>query len=183
MFINHISTFYYSNIDLIKRTDDHLTYPWAVIEQITTKRYGMCMNLNYAFSLLLTKKNYPNYWVKCFKPGSRSEKKEIYHLSIIVVLDNIKYFVDVGYGAFFVKPLILMGNEKVYYYLKCWFTMTDKELPKIVDFPVNIQDMIENNKRIYSTLPGEIELNSYVFERIYNPYMQQYIKPKSSSCL
>ena len=57
----------------------------------------MCMELNFAFSLFLTKNNYQNYLVKCYKPNCRSESKGIFYLSIIMILDNKKYFVDVGY--------------------------------------------------------------------------------------
>jgi arylamine N-acetyltransferase len=72
MILNHITTFKFSNIDYFNKDFDLSYYPENTIDQVIKKRYGICMDLNYAFSLLLTERNYKNYLVKCYKPNSRS---------------------------------------------------------------------------------------------------------------
>lgn len=171
MIFNHITTFKFSNIDYFNKDFD-FNYPENIIDRIITKKYGICMDLNYALSLLLTKRNYKNYLVKCYKPGSRSESIGVFHLSIIVIMNNEKYFVDVGFGGDFVKSILLLGN------IDEFFIKTNDELLRIIDRPVNLKEMKENYTKVFKTKPGEMELTTYVFERIYDPYLQKYVVPK-----
>ena len=193
MILNHITTYKYSNIDYFNKNFDYSQYPnfEYTINQINKKRYGFCMDLNYVFSIFLTSQNYQNYLVKCHKPNSRSEAKDIFHLSIIVVLDDLKYFVDIGYGDYFDKP-IQLNNYEIYYdfekfkkrnYYNEYFIRTNKELLKIIDIPVTLEEMKHNYIKFFRSKQGDIEINRYLFERIYHPYLQKYINPKTVASL
>lgn len=180
--LNHITTYKFSNIDYFNKEFDCSYYPEYVIERINKTKYGICMDLNYAFSKFLTSINYNNYLVKCIKPNSRSDLKGIYHLSIIALLDDNKYFVDVGYGEFFSKPILLLNGKVDNINIECknneFYFRINKLILKIIDEPVEPKDLKENYIRFLKSEPNDMSINKSIFERIFDISSNQYVIPK-----
>jgi len=148
---------------------------------VNRKKYGICMDLNYAFSIFLSKYGYENYFVKCLKPGSRSDIKGIYHLSLIVFLDRKKYFVDVGYGDLFTKAILLEdsicdGITIKSVYQKYIFYIGKQKLI-IEDIKLSINNLKKNYYKFLISEPGDMAINRFVFERIYDRESNKYIQP------
>jgi hypothetical protein len=103
-------------------------------------------------------------------------------LSIIVILNKDKYFVDVGYGEFFVKPLLLVdgfrNNIQVNSGKDEYFLHINKLTLKILDKPVDLTEMTENYIKFLKSDPGDMAINKTIFERIYNQSTSSYTSPK-----
>lgn len=113
----------------------------AVISRVKSDKYGICMELNYTFCMYLKSKGYDAYLTtcrkpKCLKKNDSNNSNDIFeyfdieHVAIIVIIDNVKYFVDVGFGEYFVTPIELTDSVTVnnievlvkddtYYLTKC----------------------------------------------------------------
>ena len=173
---NHIASYAFSNREYFGTVPDISYFPDHLFDKINKTKYGICMELNYAFSLFLTHRGYNNYLVKCHSPGSRSETRGIFHLSIIVTLMNNKYFVDVGFGDHFTKPILLSDKtSNKYYDLNAHNTIL-----RIDDHPLTIHDLIENYDRLLRLKPGDIALKDILFERIYDRTQHQFVIWKQS---
>ena len=173
MMMNHITHYIFSNIDYLGNNIDISYFPEKIFEKIVTTRRGICLDLNYSFSLFLTSQGYENYMVKCFRPGSRSEKRNVFHLGIIAILDNRKYFVDVGYGDYFTKPLLLTGIVRHRLYVR-------KTPLNIIDLTITIEDISDNYLKIAKTKPDDLALRNVKYERIYDIHMEEYVIPTLS---
>lgn len=179
--LNHISYYKFSNIEYFNKEFTIIGYPENVIDELNRKKYGICMDLNYAFSIFLSKYGYENYFVKCLKPGSRSDIKGIYHLSLIVFLDRKKYFVDVGYGDLFTKAIplensICDGITIKSVYPKYIFYIGKQKL-MIEDIKLSINNLKKNYYKFLISEPGDMAINRSVFERIYDRESNKYIQP------
>lgn len=187
MVLNHITTYKFSNIDYFNKEFDYSYYPKYVIQRLIETKYGICMDLNYAFSIFLTSRNFKNYLVRCIKPNSRSEQKGIFHLSIIVIINNNKYFVDVGYGEFFIKPILLSNGLINNIHVHCdndkYYLHINKLTLKIIDNPVNLVEMKENYIKFLKSEPEDMAINKLLFERIYDKSLEQYVNPKLKCAL
>ena len=190
MMLNHITYYAFSNMDylnnnrklqllgLIQNDVDVSYFPTYLFSKITKDKYGICMDLNYAFSKFLASQGYTNYLVRTYKPGSQLEKRRIFHLSIIVILDNKKYFVDVGYGDVFTRPLLLNDICQVSDfnpYIK--YIYFNKLILKLVDSPVGLETIRDNYNKIASISCRHIPLRTHPFTRIYKLELSQYVDP------
>ncbi len=186
MILNHITYYMFSNVDyigqikpsnwddfIIENNDDKQLFQTKMVEKLVKTRYGICLDLNYVFSVFLTSRGYENYLIKCWRGGSRSEIKGIFHLGIIVMLKGNKYFVDVGFGDYFTGPVLLQKNKHNYLYV-------GKTILQIVDEPIDISELIENFTRLSHIKTGDFVLGDMLFERIYDIHTNQYINPRSS---
>jgi len=147
--------------------------PDSVIQRIKSEKYGICMELNYTFCMYLKSRGYNAYLTTCRKPKSLVKNKleyfDIEHIAIIVIMDNIKYFVDVGFGEYFVTPISLINStvannievlikDNVYYLTKCNGSVELKhnENDRIKSF-----DHIEDNNKDYKiVLKLDMDLSS-----------------------
>ncbi|MFT5264125.1 MAG: N-hydroxyarylamine O-acetyltransferase [Polaribacter sp.] len=82
-------------------------------EIVVKGRGGFCYELNGVFDTLLKRLGFDSKIISARVYDNKKEDfgKEYDHLAIIVVLDNIKYLVDVGFGEFVFYPLKLEINK------------------------------------------------------------------------
>lgn len=59
MMKNHIRLYQFSNKDFFN------FIPQNIVDNVYAKRYGLCMELNYAFGSALNAAGFRNYFVKC----------------------------------------------------------------------------------------------------------------------
>lgn len=183
MMLNHITTYKFSNIDYFNKEFSNSYYPHGTIARVNRVKYGICMDLNLAFSVLLRHLGYYNYFVRCVKPNSRSEMKGIFHLSLIVFVENKKYFCDVGYGEFFVKPVPLADGVYNHILVTCgncddFYIRIGKLTLKIIDSRVTLRELLENYNKFLRSEPEDMSINRSVFERIYDVNLGAYVQPK-----
>lgn len=175
--LNHITYYAFSNLYYLNKSEVDVSYfPTSVIDKINRDKYGICMDLNYAFSQFLTSRGYDNYLIKTFRSGSQMESRGIFHPSIIVILNDKKYFIDVGYGQTFTRPVLLddvvenldLNSNVKYMYFK-------KERLRLIDVPLDIKDITENYNKIAGANSRDMALRNRLFHRIYNADYGDYV--------
>ncbi|AEQ60330.1 N-acetyltransferase [Acanthamoeba castellanii mamavirus] len=193
LMVGFLSRHNFSNRDYFSgetylRTFDHYT----IIDKVYTTKYGICMELNYVFHIILTNHHIPNYLVKCHKKKSNGDFYDLFHLAIIVELDGSKYFIDVGFGEHFIEPVELnhnsiTGNIKVIFnqlentnistYDISTNNMNNSVLIlRVTDKPLNNIKHIESNyQKFFHSKPEEFPLCRVLFERKFDAKTNQYI--------
>jgi N-hydroxyarylamine O-acetyltransferase len=74
---------------------------------VLNRRGGYCYELNGLFHELLVACGFTTYFISCRVAGTKEYGPEFDHLALVVELDGKKLLVDVGYGDFALKPLII----------------------------------------------------------------------------
>nr|WBF71206.1 putative acetyltransferase [Megavirus caiporensis] len=182
LIIEFISNNAFSNKDYFAKNNLPDFQPDFVINKIMTRKYGICMELNYTFHDILQQNGFDSRLIKCHKLNPKTNNfYDIYHLAIIVEISNAKYFVDVGFGEHFVEPILLLdsrktGNICVKNVIGCHdnYSMYDLTIDsmlilRIIDLTIDIQDINENYRKFFSSRPSDFPLCRILFERIYNP--------------
>ncbi len=193
LMIEFISDNAFSNKDYFTKNNLPDFQPNLVIDKIRTHKYGICMELNYAFHDTLQRNGFDSRLIKCYKLNPKTnEFYDIYHLAIIVEIFRVKYFVDVGFGEHFVEPILLangkkIGNINVKYipescdnYSMYDLTIDSVLILRIVDLAVEIQDINKNYHKFFSSKPYDFPLCRILFERIYNPLTGTFDVVKST---
>lgn len=201
MMKNHIRLYQFSNKDFFNKSNnknDIKFIPQNIVDNVYAKRYGLCMELNYAFGSALNAAGFRNYFVKCWKVNhTKSELYGIYHLAIIVMINNLKYFIDVGFGEYFTTPILIPQNlhdsfmtgsikvaRTIEYTLDVYHQPENKLIFKIIDLnDVTIEDINDNYINFFNAKDPDFPLCKYLFERIYNDKLNTYVEPKMISRL
>nr|QZX43534.1 acetyl transferase [Mimivirus sp.] len=177
-----ISKYAFSNKDYFTKNNLPDFQSDFIIRKTMTQKYGICMELNYTFHNILRQNGFDSRLIKCYKLNPKTnEFYDIYHLAIIVEISNLKYFVDVGFGEYFVEPVLLLDDDKtgdinVKYipeshdnYSIYDLTTNSVLILRIVDLAVDVQDINKNYCKFFSSEPCDFPLCRILFERIYNP--------------
>lgn len=189
LIINHISLFGFSNAQYFESHNKLSGKKELELSNLTNKlikhRKGICMELNYCFSNVLYRRGFEYYLVKCYKPKNNNNNQyhEIFHLAIVVIIDNEKYFVDVGFGEYFVEPIKLENSHTNNIEIKrvglCKYILIDTQKNQEI-FKINgltsdkeIEDNYERffNNRIDDGFP----LRKVLFETIYDRNKKNYV--------
>lgn len=95
-------------------------------------RGGYCLELNPLFAWLLKQLGYQVNYIACYlyNKNLKQYSKYTLHIALIVTIDNINYYVDVGISKPFIKyPLILEFNQiQAQYWEKYRFVNDDNTL-------------------------------------------------------
>jgi arylamine N-acetyltransferase len=183
---NHISTYMFSNRDYFDNNSKPKQFNVStIINNLTTKKYGICMELNGAFNSFLHSQNYQSHLVKCYKQKQDSgEFYKVFHAGIIVNIDGLPYFVDVGFGEYFTEPILLKetsqntGNINIKTICnEIYLTKGDKQIFKISG-KASIKEINENYCDFFSGKHKDFPLCKYLFERIYDPTNNAFNEPK-----
>uniref|UniRef100_A0A6G6AAF9 N-acetyltransferase n=1 Tax=Borely moumouvirus TaxID=2712067 RepID=A0A6G6AAF9_9VIRU len=190
-----ITRYEFSNRDYFTKKNLKSFEHNTVLNNIFKKKYGICMELNYTFSHVLKKNGFQNYLVKCYKPRSGGRFYDIYHLGIILQLDNKKYFIDVGFGEHFTEPVEInpqVTTNKISvdvvsnnFNLKIYDVYVGEEyILRIMDEPIdNIEDIDENYQKFFNASPERFPLCRVVYDRIYDPMINKFVIPHEKSNL
>lgn len=193
LMIEFISNHAFSNKDFFTKNNLPDFQPDLIIRKTMTHKYGICMELNYIFCDILQRNGFDSRLIKCYKLNPKTnEFYDIYHLAIIVEISRIKYFVDVGFGEYFVEPVLLVNGKKT-------GNISVKNIPescdnysmydllidsvlilRIVDSAVDVQDINKNYCKFFSSKPCDFPLCRILFERIYNPLTGTFDVVKST---
>ena len=126
----------------------------------------------------LKMKNYDYYFVKCFEPKNKFEYFDIFHLAIIITYKRKLYFVDVGCGDYFNKPLLLEDDHrednlivKIDPELKIY--NGENEIFKICNI-ANETEIVENYKKFFTCRNENFLLHQRLFDRYYDPINKKY---------
>lgn len=92
------------------RTDIEWSYPKLVEQQ----RGGWCFEVNGAFGELLRQLGFQMDYVSCqvWESGPGEWGPPLDHLGMIVHLDGVRWFVDVGFGDCCIQPLLVEPGER-----------------------------------------------------------------------
>ncbi|AVL95157.1 hypothetical protein ma770 [Moumouvirus australiensis] len=191
LMIEFLSKYTFSNRDYFFDNNSKRFDPKLIIRNTINKKYGICMDLNYTFSYFLTKYGFDNYLVKAYEQNRKGKFYDIYHLTIIVNINSMKYLADVGFGEFFTEPVLLENNtqtdkihvetpnvpqrdDKVYD-----LSINNELIIRVLDKPIiDIGDIDNNYQKFYSAKPEDFPLCRNLYERIYDPQTRKYIMPK-----
>lgn len=86
----------------------------ALFEKIVTEnRGGFCFEQNGLFAAVLCELAYEVYQLEAnvFHNTDNSFSIPMGHMNLMVIVDDIRYLVDVGFGASFIEPLELDNSE------------------------------------------------------------------------
>ncbi len=181
---NHITRYKFSNNDYFTKKHSTSFTTQTVLDDVGTKKYGICMELNYAFYTFLKHYGYNCRLVKCYKlNGTTGNYYGVYHLGIVVKLPK-DYFVDVGFGEYFTQPILLEDGKttgditvetnipdnkyQLYSGDKYIFKIDDKDEP-------SLEDINKNYQAFFNGTDPEFPLCKYLFERIYCDQAKKYI--------
>lgn len=183
MIINHISKYKFSNHELFSNTPTVFSRSKALNDAIT-ERGGLCMALNTLFAECLSFYGTKNKLVRCDKKNPKTGQYcPVYHIGIIALVDGREYFIDVGYGNYFDKAILLedgvvcgditvkKANDGFRLYI------IDRELLYIKTDALTYNDINENYLKSFKLKPHELGLCKALFERIYNINSKTYIDP------
>lgn len=165
--IKHISNFKFSNRDYLKKPSSKISFQ-KIINNTINKKYGICIELNYIFTKYLEKNNHNYYYVKCLIPKNKYEFYNTWHLAIVIVQDNLKFFVDVGSGNYFDKPIQINNDNYVELY-----SDKNKLIYKIINKPVS-QNEIKRNYVNYCNIV-ELPIRKIKYNRIYDLDKKSYV--------
>lgn len=193
--MRHIELYAFSNAEYFKENPDREFRPDLVVNKIMAKRKGMCMELNFAFGLLLNRLGYGVRFVKCFKPH-HDGFFDIFHLGLIVeTRDNADYslpdryyFVDVGFGEYFRKPISFVHGEttdgvRIESKNDSHYVLDDKDgslILRVDTDVVNVQDIRNNLALFYRSGPKDFPLCRILFERIYDKGEESFVEYNDS---
>jgi len=181
---NHIERYAFSNAEYFQKDVNHDFVPNLIIDKVLTKRKGMCMELNFAFAILLNKLGFTVRFVKCFKPHNDTFF-DIFHLGLIVTIrEDYHYFVDVGFGEYFRTPISLEDGDitdniriqVVGDSYDVWANDKNNLIFRISNEKVNVKTIQENCALFYRSGPADFPLCKGLFERIYDGNKQQYVE-------
>jgi len=181
----HIELYAFSNAEYFQKDENHDFKPELIVDKVFTRRKGMCMELNFAFGILLDNLGYDVRFVKCFKPHHDSYFT-IFHLGIIVGIkeEGDEYFVDVGFGEYFREPIPMDHNrvtdgvriEKVGDSFDVWDNKKNSLIFRIKSDPVNVETIQENIALFYKSGPADFPLCKGLYQRIYDAKTESFIE-------
>ncbi|WP_276308565.1 arylamine N-acetyltransferase [Thermoflavimicrobium daqui] len=105
---NHLQRIPFSNLEYFRFGSKWIDFnnAFSLIDPVLKGRGGICFHLNYAFYCLLNSIGF-----HCDLIGCLIEESDIDHMAIVVHLDDQLYYVDVGYGFYFIyQPLPIMDG-------------------------------------------------------------------------
>lgn len=193
--MKHIQQFAFSNSDYFNRRNECLMTgfrpDFVILNMINTKK-GICMELNFAFGLLLDDLGYNVKYVKCLK-RNKDRYYKIFHLGLIVTaIDETKgklqdYFVDIGFGEYFRYPIPIGkttdkpidGLQIIENYNHLIIrNMSDYSEILLVDTShyVSMLDIIKNYIDFYKSVSDDFPLCRSLSERIYNDKNQKFVE-------
>ncbi|AGF84948.1 hypothetical protein QJ854_gp834 [Moumouvirus goulette] len=192
LMIDFLSQYMFSNRDYFNNNKNSKRFdPKLIIKNTISKKYGICMDLNYTFSYFLTKYGFDNYLVKAYEQNRNGKFYDIYHLTVIVNINGKKYLADVGFGEFFTEPVLLKNNtqtDKIHVETQNVpqrddmvydLSIDNKLIIRVFDNPItDINDIDHNYQNFYKTKPQDFPLCRKLYERIYNPQTKKYMIPK-----
>ena len=193
--MKHIQQFAFSNSDYFNRRNECLTIgfrPDLVIFNMIDTKKGVCMELNFAFGLLLDNLGYKVKYVKCLK-RNKDRYYKIFHLGLIVTaIDETKgklqdYFVDIGFGEYFRYPIPIgkTTDEPIdglqitenYNHLTIRNMSDYSEILLVyTSYYVSMLDIIENYVDFYRSEANDFPLCKSLSERIYSNKDQKFVE-------
>ncbi|AKI80015.1 putative acetyltransferase [Acanthamoeba polyphaga mimivirus] len=186
-----LSEYTFSNRDYFQIKSELPKFdPDIILSKTFQNKYGICMDLNYAFSHVLKKHGFNCYLVKAFEKKSDGQFYDIYHLTIIVIINGCKYLADVGFGKYFSKPIMLKNgvtvdkirvevpnmknHENIYNILS-----HNKFIVQIKDSPLlSISDINDNYQNFFKAGPDDLPLCRKPYDRIYDQIIGDYVIPQ-----
>ena len=177
-FVKHLMTgfltrYHFSNKDYFSNNPLKVFDHESVVHKVRTESYGICMELNYVFSLVLKNYGFDNYLVKCYKQKYNGEFYDLYHLGIIAEVNHKDYFIDVGFGEHFIEPVFLqyaattgLINVEIvnssYKGIVYDLSIGDKHILRIVDKPIlDMRNISDNYYEYFEMKPEDFPFVSY----------------------
>ncbi|BCS82677.1 putative acetyltransferase [Cotonvirus japonicus] len=169
---------YFTQISVPKFTSS------LILRETLEKKYGICMDLNFTFSKILTMHGFNNYLVKAYEQKPDGNFYDVYHLSIIVMINNRKYLADVGFGDHFFEPIpirhkTIVGKIKVDVLdaNKVYDIYTQNKLiVRVHDQAItDIGDINDNYQKFYKSTANDFPLCRKLYERIFDPINNQFV--------
>nr|WBF71121.1 putative acetyltransferase [Megavirus caiporensis] len=186
---NFLSKYTFSNKEYFVRTKIPKFTHDIILKKFNQNKYGICMDLNYVFYTILKKHGFNCYLVKAYEQKPDGYYYNIYHLTIVVMINNCKYLADVGFGKYFTKPILLENNIKtdninvriidtnnldIYH--------GERLIVRMYDQPVtDIKDINNNYQNFFKSTAEDFPLCRKLYERIYDPKINKYIPPKNKN--
>lgn len=186
---NFLSKYTFSNKEYFTRTTMPKFTHDIILNKIIQNKYGICMDLNYVFYTILKKHGFNCYLVKAYEQKPDGYYYNIYHLTIVVMINNCKYLADVGFGKYFTKPVLLEDNVKtddinikIIDTNYCDIYHGERLIVRMYDQPVtNIKDINNNYQNFFKSTAQDFPLCRKLYERVYDPKISKYVLPKNKN--
>ncbi|AYV77691.1 MAG: hypothetical protein Edafosvirus1_22 [Edafosvirus sp.] len=170
---NHISNYKFSNDTYFSKNKPKQFNSKKVIRKVIQQKKGICMELHYTYRKFLKNIGFTNtYLVNCKKPNSQGIFYKINHVALITKLNGKKYFVDVGFGEYFTKPILIKSKNSLD------IKKNKKLLLKVIDEPVSFSGLDANYTTFFQSKPADFPLCRILYERVFDTRLAKYIEPK-----
>lgn len=184
--MNHISNFEFSTYNYEFNKENMLQKSYNIINilyDLMQLKKGVCIELNYLFYYFLLDMGFNVKLIKCLEPNQHIYY-DIFHLALEVIIKNNKYYVDVGFGAYFEEAYLIckdsyvLGKNIMEFQIidNCKFKIfiNNKELLYNVS-ECQYEDIKKNYILFYSSHKSDYPILNSLFERIYSIEKSKYI--------
>ena len=107
----HLLTVPFENLDVFHRRGVTTDLAWSLPKIVERRRGGWCFELNGAFGWLLDELGYEVDYVSCQVFGDDGWGPALDHCALVVHLDGVRWFVDVGFGDCCMVPVRMEEGE------------------------------------------------------------------------
>lgn len=104
----------FENLDIWNRIPIELDTAVFYDKIVNRRRGGYCYECNGLFHALLLHLGFQSRMISCRVANGKKLGQEFDHLALIVTLGKEEWLVDVGFGDFSVKPLLLGNSDRQY---------------------------------------------------------------------
>lgn len=104
---HHLFSVPFEDLDIYFKIPVALDIASIYEKVVMNKRGGYCYELNGLFCELLVAAGFHAHFISCRVAGAKGYGPEFDHAAIVVDIEGKKMLVDVGYGDFSLKPLII----------------------------------------------------------------------------
>ncbi|MEP0985844.1 arylamine N-acetyltransferase [Ekhidna sp.] len=125
----HLQKIPFENLDIHYNTKIILDYQKVFYKVVIKKRGGFCYELNGLFYHLLYHLGFECFLISCkvWNKEKGEFGKPFDHMAIVVVIDEEKWLVDVGFGEGLISPLKIVVGISQMDYTKYWKIETDPD--------------------------------------------------------
>jgi N-hydroxyarylamine O-acetyltransferase len=109
--VAHLLTVPFENLDVFNRRGVTTDLAWSLPKVVERRRGGWCFELNGAFGWLLGQLGYEVDYVSCQVFGDDGWGPALDHCALVVHLDGVRWFVDVGFGDCCMVPVRMEDGE------------------------------------------------------------------------
>ena len=104
----------FENLHAFHRRGVRTDVEWSYSKLVERRRGGWCFEVNGAFGELLRQLGFHTDYVSCqvWESGPSEWGPVLDHLGMVVHLDGVRWFVDVGFGDCCIQPLLVEPGER-----------------------------------------------------------------------